>query len=778
MFLGQFEELRKDMLHGHDVRVLGDMDRGAFEDIVDEVVATTISVVRAGISAHSGVVVAQPTPLDDKSRDAGRTARKRAGLLAGVGRFEFDSAAFRVVEGEPVVYWWTAEFLSRYASVPKLNEVSPGRKGLCTGDDGRFIRAVWEIAGIYMPSAWQTASTEPARGGAFRWTPSINGGKGLVWIEPLREVVAWSAGGTELNNFVSAGVAVRNPQYYWRHGVAFAMIGNGFNARIHRFPSIFGNMGSSVFPERVSKALCLMNTAISRKIMESVNPGVHFEVGDVNRLPLFPIESADQIFSTIEDAFTTHESHRETSVEYRHPGPSPWRYAQAWAQLAVDRPAGDPLPDYTPDFDAPPAVDFVSYALGVALGRFHADGHGLLDANATPCRIRPPGSTQPAPPTSPSAQPRLPHGILYLSATGHPDALHDPASAPLLTAWADHGPAISPNTDLNTWLRKRFFADDHRQRYDNRPIYLPLSSRDRSFVAYVSIHRWAPDTLQALLAEHLLPEKRALEGLIADLYDARTSTDRATRTDAERRHEQTQRWREELDDFIAKVQQLAERGPPQPDPQTPAREQDAPFAMDLDDGVMVNAAALWSLLEPQGWKDPKKWYKELAKAEYDWAHLAARYWPKRVEKKCREEPSHAVAHGCFWRFHPARAFAWELRLQDELGAEFKLDEANSDGLRTAFQRDQPADALAAVEKEAERRLRNLRKDNKAATLAELALPLGELWQIAPALVLASEVKLRKKCGPAFRIAEPGHEDVRRGLEQKPGQGPRQVGLGI
>ena len=62
---------------------------------------------------------------------------------------------------------------------------------------------------------------------------------------------------------------------------------------------------------------------------------------------------------------------------------------------------------------------------------------------------------------------------------------------------------------------------------------------------------------------------------------------------------------------------------------------------DLDDGVMINSAALWPLLEPQ-WKDPKKWWKELAtakgKKDYDWSHLAARYFPSRVDRKCQEDP--------------------------------------------------------------------------------------------------------------------------------------------
>ncbi len=76
-------------------------------------------------------------------------------------------------------------------------------------------------------------------------------------------------------------------------------------------------------------------------------------------------------------------------------------------------------------------------------------------------------------------------------------------------------------------------------------------------------------------------------------------------------------------------------------------------------------AALWPLLELQ-WKDPKKWWKELANAQgkkdYDWAHLAKRYWPTRVDAKCQDDPSLGVAHACFWKYHPAKGYAWELRL--------------------------------------------------------------------------------------------------------------------
>jgi hypothetical protein len=146
---------------------------------------------------------------------------------------------------------------------------------------------------------------------------------------------------------------------------------------------------------------------------------------------------------------------------------------------------------------------------------------------------------------------------------------------------------------------------------------------------------------------------------------------------------------------------------------------------------MINSAGLWPLLEPQ-WKDPKKWWRELSEAkgkkDYDWSHLAMRYWPTRVDDKCKVDPSLGVAHGCFWRYHPARAWAWELRLQDEIAPDFRIEEppyrpggrdvgdTGSGPHREAWLRNNAAEAAAAVEKEMTRRARK----NKPDDLVDLA----------------------------------------------------------
>jgi hypothetical protein len=66
---------------------LGDVDRGAFEEVPDEVVAAVMSVFRSAPPSETPSVAMQPTPLDDKSRDRERTKRKRAAVLCQVGRY-------------------------------------------------------------------------------------------------------------------------------------------------------------------------------------------------------------------------------------------------------------------------------------------------------------------------------------------------------------------------------------------------------------------------------------------------------------------------------------------------------------------------------------------------------------------------------------------------------------------------------------------------------------------------------------------------------------------
>jgi hypothetical protein len=388
-------------------------------------------------------------------------------------------------------------------------------------------------------------------------------------------------------------------------------------------------------------------------------------------------------------------------------------------------------------------------------------------------------------------------GLLFLDGSLEDNDLRDglgaEASTPLHQAWSRHGSAIAPSRSLRDWLRLDFFKDVHKGMYENRPIHWPLSSASKTFVAWVNIHRMDSRTLKVLLADHLIPARSRIDGELDDLRQVRDADDRKAAREADTRIGKLSRWREELQAFIAAVEQCADHGPLPTDGRCPEREQDAIYAPDLDDGVMINSAALWPLLEPQ-WKDPKKWWKELASAQgkkdYDWAHLAMRYWPTRVDAKCQKDPSLGVAHGCFWRYHPERAWAWELRLQQEIGPsgreDFRIEEPPyrpggrdlGDGgdapHRLAWLAHHPEEALAAVEKEATRRMG--RGDNRQV-VSEMRLLEAGLWSVLPEKVAAMEQRLSYRQGALFSLRAPDEAEGRAATGEQTVQGGLALALG-
>jgi hypothetical protein len=718
MFLGSFEPLRKAML-AQQPRLIADFGKAAFST-GGTLISTSATIVEK--TAHERpCIVIRPYPPSEIVRDDGQPPRTWAALLCQRARFEFDPSAFRVIDGEPIVYWWSKELLERYASVPKLGEVALIRVGLQTSDNTRFVRRPFEVeTGRLLTNA------RADRGVDAPWVPFVMGAAGKRWVEPLDDSLLWKGHGLEIKlmaefRYRSYSRTVKNESTYFQPGVAFAAIGSAFSARIHRFPSVTDVVGSSVYLSNRTTALTSMNRGDSRAILESLNPTIHFQTGDVARLPLFPVESSDTIYARLDEAFTQHERAREASVEFVAPERSCWAYAQAWAQRAVDRAPGEPLPEYAPSESdwLPPdsasepvknadehgkraAFDHVSYAIGVAMGRFGANGEGVLAS---------------------ASDTALPSGILFVSATGDRDSL-DPsvtAVAPIRAAWEEFGDRVGDGDDLRTWLRKGFFPL-HNARYEKRPIYLPLSSEKRSFVAWVSIHRWTHNTLTVLVADHLEPLRRAMRKQIDELRAARESAkDKKARAESERRVTELTKQCDELEAFVTKVREVNDRGAPPAGEKCPARERDDRFVMDLDDGVMVNSAALWPLLDPQ-WKDPKKWWVELSKADgrkdYDWSKMAGRYWPTRVRAKCEEDPSLAVAHGCFWELHPEKAWRWEQRLKGELGDDWVIDEAGATARRDAWVK---ANAQRAEEiLEEERRRREQRTKNSAERTEDAA----------------------------------------------------------
>ncbi|MGK0139640.1 MAG: hypothetical protein ACI9DJ_003102 [Algoriphagus sp.] len=253
-------------------------------------------------------------------------------------------------------------------------------------------------------------------------------------------------------------------------------------------------------------------------------------------------------------------------------------------------------------------------------------------------------------------------------------------NALVLDCRTDWTPAQRAKKDLNTWIRTSAFAE-HESIYSKRPIYFPLVSVKKSFFVWVNIHQWHDGTLNSILANYLSPDSSLLDSRIKRLRGDRQSiTDSRELNAIEKEIADLDKLLDELQAFIANITQLATRGPA-----PELQEVEAPYVMDLDDGVMVNSSALWELVLPL-WKDPKKWWASLStpkgKKDFDWSHLAMRYWPERVMEKVKQDPSLAVAHSdygqyighdLFTELHPEAAEKWEEQQTKQQDKNLELD---------------------------------------------------------------------------------------------------------
>ena len=191
---------------------------------------------------------------------------------------------------------------------------------------------------------------------------------------------------------------------------------------------------------------------------------------------------------------------------------------------------------------------------------------------------------------------------------------------------------------LRDWFRSqkagelgRSFFDFHIRRYSKSrrkaPIYWRLctSRRKQGYGVWLYYHRLTDDTLWTVLNDYVGPRREREERRGEELRRriARSSGSEVRRLERER--EEAISLLGEIESFESQLRKVAEGG----------------WAPEMDDGVVINLAPLHAVVP---WKEPEKVWRKLEMGDYDWAHLALRYWPERVRAKCRSDTSLAIAH--------------------------------------------------------------------------------------------------------------------------------------
>ena len=199
--------------------------------------------------------------------------------------FKVDQREFKAIPGSPFVYWISDKLRETFAQEEPLDEIAGVAQGLATADNARFLRMWWEVDQNDVSKNYQQDEK--------KWVPYAKGGPYKKWYGNLWWAVNWESNGEELKEF--NGSVIRNESYYFKEGINFSQTtSSAMNARYTPVNHIFDVVSSSVFPDdrNLGYYIGFLNSSLFGFLVSVINPTVHYQVGDVKRVPTKTPEQA------------------------------------------------------------------------------------------------------------------------------------------------------------------------------------------------------------------------------------------------------------------------------------------------------------------------------------------------------------------------------------------------------------------------------------------------------------------------------------------------------
>ncbi len=586
--------------------------------------------------------------------------------------FVLDPASFDQVPNTPFAYWVGENVRRAFQELTAFEtERRTARQGLVTADDFRFVRCWWE-APAETPTVTMT-----------RWYPFAKGGAYSPYYADLYLCVNWNNDGEEIKQYIikqypylngNAGFVAKNTEWYFKPGLTWSeATTKEFGCRPLPRGAIFSSAGPAVLQEDTSNILgtiTLLNSPQLRMLM-SISLGLadagrrHYTVGTVQRLPIanFRHDELGELSKIGQRAWELQRSRdfiNEISHFYISPADLTPESSLADLQASLDEAQASrteelnkleqsaseliarvygftppttnrPIDEQQADLEEnrvgqPLEYALFSYLVGLAFGRWKV----VCDFEAAK-RTYGDDPFAPLPPYAAAfnVAPGTNEQAVFLEG----DSLYQSIRRELVVFFGEAKAASIEGQlcamlsvdSLDEYLHRPtgFFANHVSQYSESRrqaPIYWPISTKSGSLTIWLYYPRLNKDTLARLITEVLDPKLRRTNEELAAM---------SGQGKASQRKADLELFAQELSEMKGEFQRLIEAG----------------YLPNLDDGVLITASPLAKFFRyPKFRKDLEGCWKELARGDYDWAHLAMAMWPQRVLKACQADRSIAIAH--------------------------------------------------------------------------------------------------------------------------------------
>jgi Eco57I restriction-modification methylase len=274
MFKSTFKNWRQEVLLSHRLTTLADLGYRVMAEAKVEAAAYVLAR-EAPEANHRAVFLRLLKGRDKGPALAEAIARQRAGV--GDDRvYRLPLADLNQVPGAPIAYSMSPTIRRLFSDLPALSRHAEVKVGLQTGDDGRFVRAFWEVD----PRRIIRLQTETGTGG--RWAPFAKGGEyGQYWSD-INLVVDWERDGERIRRY--AGARPQNTQYYFRPGLTWSLRTNSaMSVRVLPGGCIFAHMGPGIVADHAQPLLAWLNSRYVRLLIDATSAGGEQDKADMSR---------------------------------------------------------------------------------------------------------------------------------------------------------------------------------------------------------------------------------------------------------------------------------------------------------------------------------------------------------------------------------------------------------------------------------------------------------------------------------------------------------------
>lgn len=290
MFLSSFEKLRTQLLKNYNINNMLHLGPRTFDELSGEVVQNTAFVLSKHKPTEQGGVYFRLV-------EGKNCADKEQLFLSHINGNEdgnriyypnVEQKNFEKIPGAPIGYWVSPKIQEIFTSNLALSAVASPCVGLQTADNARFLRLWFEPS--YSRIGFGCENAALAARSQKKWFPCNKGGGQRKWYGNQSEVIDWENDGEAIKNF--PGAVIRNEHCYFKESVTWNMISSG-NLSFRFFPkgSILNNASNAICEGDLSGLLGYLNSPITIKIANLINPTLNLSNGVVAKFPYLNVNT-------------------------------------------------------------------------------------------------------------------------------------------------------------------------------------------------------------------------------------------------------------------------------------------------------------------------------------------------------------------------------------------------------------------------------------------------------------------------------------------------------